>query len=194
MIAPAHVLSFVLAMAAVGAPGPGDDAVLAAKAAVARRLNVSEERIHLVDVAAQRWSDASLGCPRKEELYAQVMTEGHRVRLRVDDRTFDVRVAAGHALLCESAETAATQAAAAARLSRLARRDLAGRLGIAEAEVRVEFVRAKAWPDAGLDCAATAVAPSAAGAVRGYALELSAGGRRYEYRADAERVRFCERP
>ena len=187
-------LPFVPLLVAVGANGPDDDAVQTARAAVARRLAVSEERVHLVDVAASRWNDASLGCPRKDTVYAQVVTEGHRVRLRVDDRILDVRVAAGRAVVCEGSETAATQAAAAARLSRLARRDLAARLGVAEAAVRVDVVRPRRWSEAALDCAAKALTDAAVGGVRGYLIELSAGDRRYEYRADTERVLFCERP
>jgi len=188
-------LPLVLVAALTADPGDaGEDAVTAAKGALARRLAVSEERIHLVDVAAQRWSDASLGCPAKDEVYARVVTEGHRVRLRLDDRTFDVRVAAGRAVVCEGGDTAVAEAAAVARLSRLARRDLSGRLGVAEADVRVEVVRPKRWPDASLDCAAAPVAVPTPGSVRGYLLELSSGGRRFEYRADAERVRGCERP
>jgi hypothetical protein len=172
---------------------PSDEAVAKARDAVARRLAVSEERVHLVDVTVRRWTDASLGCPRKGEVYAQVLTEGHRVKLRVDDRIFDVRVAGGRAMICEGADTAASQAAAVARLSRLARRDLATRLGVPEADVHVEVVRPSVWPDDRLGCAVEPVTGSPA-AVRGFVLDLLAGGHRYEYRADAERVRFCERP
>jgi hypothetical protein len=192
MMPPWLALPLLLITATGEVPGPVDAAVSTAKAAVARRLPVSEERVHLVDVAAHRWSDASLGCPAKGTVYAQVLTEGHRVRLRVDDRIFDVRVAAGRAVVCEGPDTVAAQAAAVARLSRLARRDLAARLGVPEPGVQVEVVRPRAWPDATLDCAAEAV--TGPGGVRGFVLELTSGGRRFEYRADAERVRYCERP
>ncbi len=182
----------VLLLALAPADGPdarADAAVRAAREALRSRLSVPASRIELVDVAATRWNDASLGCPEKGHVYAQVITEGHTVHLRVDDRTFDVRVAGGRALICEDADSAAEPTAR--RAAQLARRDLASRLGIAEDEVRVERVRPHTWLDDSLGCGGANPPPDAQTEIHGYVLELTAGGRRYEYHADAERVVAC---
>jgi hypothetical protein len=169
-----------------------DAAVRVARETLRVRLSVPDSRINLMDVRPARWSDASLGCPEKGHVYAQVLTEGYTVHLRVDDRTFDVRVAGGRAVICQGPGGTAEQAVAAARLARLARLDLAASLGLPEAEVHVELVRPRTWTDDSLGCAPagppTGATPSG---VRGFLLELTAGGRRYEYHADTERVVRC---
>lgn len=182
----------VLLLALAPAEGPdtrADAAVSAAREALRARLSVPASRIALVDVAATRWNDSSLGCPEKGHVYAQVVTEGHTVHLRADDRTFDVRVAGGRAVVCVGASGAAE--APAERAARTARRDLATRLGIAEDEIQVELVRPHTWPDDSLGCGGANPPPEARTEVRGFLLELAAGGRRYEYHADAEHVLAC---
>jgi hypothetical protein len=42
---------------------------------------VSVEQVTLVSIEATTWSDTSLGCPKPGEFYAQVITEGYRLRL-----------------------------------------------------------------------------------------------------------------
>ncbi len=109
-----------------------DTAVAAAREAIRARLGAADSRIHVVEAVASRWADASLGCPEKGVSYAQVLTAGHQVRLRVEDRTFDVRVAAGRTVVCglgTATPGAEADAAATTRLYRTARRDLAKRLG-----------------------------------------------------------------
>jgi hypothetical protein len=186
----------LLLAAAVGAtdkPGAAAEAaVRVAREALKARLSVPDSRINLVDVAAARWTDSSLGCPVKGHVYQPVVTEGHTVHLRVDDRTFDLRVAAGRAVVCEGPGGAAEQAVAAARLARLARRDLAVSLGLPEGEVHVEFVRPRTWTDGSLGCAPAGPPTGATlSEVRGFLLELTAGARRYEYHADTERIVRC---
>jgi hypothetical protein len=40
---------------------------------------VSPSDLHVEQVEARQWSDASLGCPRQGVLYAQVLTPGYVV-------------------------------------------------------------------------------------------------------------------
>ncbi len=187
------VLLAALARAGDASDAGADAAVRVAREALRARLSVPDSRINLVDVAPARWSDTSLGCPEKGHVYQPAISEGHAVHLRVDDRTFDVRVAAGRAVVCEGPGGAAQQAVAAARLARLARRDLAGRLGLPQVEVHVEFVRPRTWTDAALGCqGASQPSSGTPREVRGFLLELTAGGHRYEYHADTERVVPCD--
>jgi hypothetical protein len=180
-------------LSAIVAPGASDadEPVRLAKRAVQAKTQVAEERIAVVSAEGQHWNDASLGCPEKGQVYAQVATDGHRVRLRVDDRIFDVRVAGGEARICLGTTNDEPEPVAAARLYRIARKDLATRLAVVEKDIVVDFVRATTWPDASLGCKATSPAPR--DERRGFLIQLSHGKRSYEYHADAERVVLCQR-
>ena len=70
-----------------------------------------------------------------------------------------------------------------------AKRDLARRLGVSEAEVSVRNVSEKDFPDMSLG-APEADEMSAQMISTGWQLDLEAGGRSYEYRADKYQLRL----
>jgi len=180
-----------------GGEAAGDAAVAAAREAIRSRLGAADSRIHVVETAAARWPDTSLGCPEKGVIYAQVVTEGHRVRLRVEDRTFDVRVADGRTVVCGlGTATPGTEADAAAttRLYRAARRDLAERLGVPEKEIRVDFIRPTTWPEGAPSCLVSSASPERAAPVRGLTIQLTVRGKTHTYLSDMDVVRPCEGP
>jgi hypothetical protein len=179
----------------VGAAASAEDAAVSvARAAVAERSSAPESSIHLVDVEATQWGDTSLGCREKGRMYAQMVVRGYRVRLRVEDRTFDVRVAGRRAVICDrAAQEGEDGAAATTRLYRQARQDLAERLGIPETEIEVRFIRPKVWPDDSLGCPGATREDAPPTRVRGYLIALDAGERTYEYHTDMQRVVYCER-
>jgi hypothetical protein len=188
----------MLALALAAGDDPARDAAgEKAREAVRSRLGASADRVHLVEVVPARWSDASLGCPEKGKVYAQVLTEGYQVRVRFEDRTFDVRVADGRAVVCglgHDASEAAAGAAATTRLYRMARRDLAERLHLPEKEVRVDFIRPTSWPAGAPGCLDAAASPHPGSRVHGLIIQLSAGGTTYTYNSDMTTVRLCEGP
>ena len=190
------VLMVLLPAALLGGEATARDrAVAAAREAIRSRLGAADSRIHLVEAVAVRWPDASLGCPEKGMSYAQVLTEGHRVRLRVEDRTFDVRVAGERTLVCglgTATPGAEADASATTRLYRAARRDLAERLGISEKEIRVDFIRPTTWPRGVPSCLAPSASAGSPTPVRGLTIQLSAGGMIFTYASDMDSVRPCE--
>lgn len=70
-----------------------------------------------------------------------------------------------------------------------AKRDLAGRLGINESEVKVASVREKDFPDMSLGAPASGEM-SAQMISTGWEINLAAGGKNYEYRADKYQLRL----
>jgi len=60
--------------------------VAQARADLAMRENVSADEVEVVRVEAVNWPDASLGCPEPGMMYAQVITPGWRIVLRVGSR------------------------------------------------------------------------------------------------------------
>jgi hypothetical protein len=195
-----------LALCALAAPQEREaarlaeqDAVRLARAAVARSETVDAERLSLVGVEQVDWPDASLGCPRKDEMYAQVVTPGHRVELEGGGRRFDVRVSGRRAELCRGADEEPAPSRdtrylqSVTRLSSETQRHLAARLGVAPSAVTVRFVRPTTWPDSRLGCPAVAGAPSPAPQpTRGFVIELTSQGRAYRYHADTSRFIACE--
>lgn len=193
-----QALLLLVAAAGGGDDGGGarDEAIRLARESLRSRLGVSESRIHLVEAEPLRWGDTSLGCPEKGLIYQPVASEGYGVRLRVDDRTFDIRVAGARAMICEEPRSGEDTPLAATRLYREARRDLAERLKIPQSDIRVELVRPRTWPDASLGCKAVDTPPPSdkSSEIRGFLIELAVGGRSYTYHADLTRVVLCEQP
>ncbi|MDI3341419.1 MAG: hypothetical protein QJR03_12895 [Sphaerobacter sp.] len=65
-----------------GVPSPVRHAV----AVAARAAEVDPEQVELVGYEAVTWPNAALGAPQPGHLYAQVLTPGYRVHLRVAGR------------------------------------------------------------------------------------------------------------
>ena len=64
------------------------------------RLDVQTAEIELVTMRRSSWPDASLGCPRRGEQYAQVVTSGFVIELRHDDEVYTYHTSLDRAVLC----------------------------------------------------------------------------------------------
>jgi hypothetical protein len=177
-------------------PFTRDVAIGEARKLVARERALAASALEVEVAAAATWPDASLGCPEKDHVYAQVLTDGFRVVLREGATRFDVRVTRGRAVLCgprTAGAVAVDDLRSADKVQRLARADLAKRLGVAIEAVRVEFVRPARWPDGGLGCPKVGAAPEPR-ETPGFQVRLSHGERQFTYHADRERVVLCDPP
>jgi hypothetical protein len=198
MLGTAVVLALGVAMAG-GEEAGRDDAIALAKTTLAGRLAVPAERVEVEKAEEVDWPDASLGCPEKDHMYAQVITPGHRVVLRAEGKAYEVHTGGGRAVLCPPAERPAATGPArpmlgvAAKLSAAARRELASRLNVPEATVTVKYLRPTTWPDAGLGCPEPG-RTYAPGPVKGFLIELEAEGKAYRYHADEAGSRLCAAP
>jgi len=79
---------------------PKDAAVALAKKTLAGKLGVAAAAVQLDKAEAVDWADASLGCPEPGMMYAQMITPGYRVSLKVGGKTHDVHVAGTRAVMC----------------------------------------------------------------------------------------------
>ena len=95
-------LLFVAAMAAAE-DAAKDAAVGLAKKTLAGKLGVAVETVQLDKAEAVDWADASLGCPEPGMMYAQMITPGHKVSLKVDGKMHEVHVAGTRAVMCGGA-------------------------------------------------------------------------------------------
>jgi len=189
---------FALMVAAVPAGDEAAGAVDRARSALAERLEVETAAIEVLTVEPADWPDSALGCPEKGKVYAQVLTSGYRVELGHEGRKRWAHVAGKRVVFCEAASpqgssraSRATALEAMTRASREARRDLAQRLGIDEAQVKIERLRPLkegAPPDG---CPADTEPTPEGGPLQ---ITLRAKGATYFYRAVGERLVFCETP
>jgi hypothetical protein len=75
-------------------------AIERAKAVLAEKLKLPEKDIAVESAKAATWSDASLGCPEKDRMYAQVVTRGWAVALKAQGCPHQVHVAGNRAVVC----------------------------------------------------------------------------------------------
>ena len=71
-----------------------------ARRELAARLDVQAAEITLVAMRRASWPDASLGCPRRGEQYAQVVTSGFVIELAHDDEVYTYHASRDRAVLC----------------------------------------------------------------------------------------------
>ena len=68
--------------------------VVKARADLAQRLGVSENEIAEGHIEQTDFPDASLGAPVADEMSAQMITPGWRIRLNAGDNTYEYRATA----------------------------------------------------------------------------------------------------
>ena len=161
---------------------------------LASKLEVPQDRISVVSVAAVHWPDSSVGCPKPGMSYLTVITPGHKVLLKVEDRTYVVHEAKGQAFICQQPSTAAEAGGAGSRtqdrLMLTARADLAKRLGVPVPEIQAAGVTPKTFEDVSLGCPKAGM-QYAQVLTEGWVLTLRHGNRDFTYHADAHHVIPC---
>ncbi len=165
-----------------------------------QRLNVDAASVQVLSAEEVVWPDASLGCPQPGMAYAQVMTDGMQVLLKVDDQIYAYHGRTPDDLfLCETggpAEEAGEMegsrsaapnlnlSAKAQALVNTVTADMATELGVAEAAIEVKSVESADWRNSGLGCEKKGevylqvITP-------GYKIVLQAGDSVFEYHTDA---------
>lgn len=56
----------------------------------------------VISVESVDWSDASLGCPEPEMMYAQVITPGYRIILELEDQQYAYHASRSRVIYCPS--------------------------------------------------------------------------------------------
>jgi hypothetical protein len=187
----ALVLGFMVATLG-DAEATKEQAVATARNFLAVRVKVDPRDFKLVEVSPVEWPDASLGCPEKGMVYAQVVTAGHRVILGTGDNRYEVHVAGDKAVRCgEMAPVNAGLVVTGTKAYARARQDLATRLGIAEAKITGSW---KVVDGKGTVSACPGTGPGPEGATPRFAVKLEAGDKTYRYEADPEHAVACAEP
>lgn len=74
-----------------GAPIPGGAQPVVDRAVddLAERMEIDRNQITVAAVEPVNWPDTSLGCPRPDMMYAQVITPGYRILLSYEGQTYE---------------------------------------------------------------------------------------------------------
>jgi hypothetical protein len=163
--------------------------------ALATELGIGKDQISVQSVSAVDWRDSSLGCPKPGMAYLSVITPGHRVTLLANGKLHSVHEANNKAFVCRQARPAAAVTPKDMDLTSRkqmlqARKDLAMRLNVPEADIRTGVATPTTWVDASLGCPETGI-QYAQVETEGWLLVLNHGAREYTYHADAQRVVPC---
>ncbi len=164
------------------------------------RLGISADAVELVRMTTEEMPAADPCFVGLSKGTAQPggLVLGKEIVLRVGGETYTYRVVGKRVALCRaplSGEGAAPSPTALPEGSEVALEaaiaDLAARLNIAEADVRVDGVEKRMWNDASLGCPqpgmmyAQVITP-------GFLIRLSAGGKVYTYHTSLTRAVLCE--
>ena len=188
---PSLLTTVLIAALSMNEPMNQDQAVILAKQAASKHLNVPVEQITVQQAQAVEWPDSSLGCSQPGMMYLQVITPGFKVLLTAGEKTYPVHVGGARAVVCErgagDAQGPKAQAAQEkVELVRRARERLAAVLKVDAAHIQVHGIRAGQAGDT-TGCRGGASQEKAAGK----RVKLEYAGRRYEYSADSDDVQEC---
>jgi len=183
-------------------PGASDSslsqerAVTLARQTLADQLKVAADDLAVEAVEARTWNDSSMGCGKPGAVALTVITEGYAVTLAAPDRQYRVHVSGANAIVCNrpvltrKTLSRPVHARGLDVMIEKARQDLAQRLGIDPASIKLHATQPHRWADNGLDCPRAGEA-IVAKPVDGFRLSFKAQSRIYNYHSDLEDVRAC---
>ena len=86
--------------AGVQVPAEAEAVVQMARGDAAGRTNTAPDSLQVRSVEAVQWSDASLGCPELDRIYAQVITPGYRIVLAAEGQEYVYHASASRVIPC----------------------------------------------------------------------------------------------
>jgi hypothetical protein len=149
-----------------------------------QRAVTGRDDIEIISVEAVDWPDACLGCAKKGEACATVITPGYRLLLDVGGQTYEYHTDMERVILCQEG-SAMDDWGEAQALVDLVVTDLAGRLKIESEEIAVSQVDEKMWRDSSLGCPQPGQMYLQV-ITSGYRIVLEVQGQQYIYHTDAE--------
>lgn len=167
-----------------------------ARQALAQHLGLPVDEVTVAGVEARSWSDSNMGCGQPGSMALTVITDGYAVSATAQGRPYAVHVSGDNAIVCGKTGLVRRDSEPAIRaqgidvLMERARQDLAQRLAVDPAQIRLDGVKGQQWPDSGLGCPLQDETIEA-GPVDGLVLALRYRGRPYFYHTDRESLRPC---
>ncbi len=160
---------------------------------LAGRVGVVPTQVEVVRVERVAWPDGCLGCAGPGQICTAVVVPGFRILLRAAGEAYEYRTDEKETVMLCQPGTQVGDWGPAQPLVEAVVADLAGRLNLPPAQIRVVQVEEKMWPDSSLGCPQPGqmylqvITP-------GYRILLEAAGRQYDYHTGSEaRFILCEK-
>lgn len=172
---------------------PDAAAAFLAKSLFAREIGVSAESVAVAEMAETMWSSSALGCPKPDQMYAQVMTPGYRIVVTNGQETATYHADQGAegkvptVIRCDHPAEAGSAALGGPSVGK-AMDDLRQRLA---GDPAIELTQSRIAPVAQLVCEETTPAPPDAPKKVVLEFHLKADGTTYVYRAWGLDVLYC---
>jgi len=68
---------------------------------LAQKLGINEDQVSVVSAVPTQWPDASLGCPKRGQMYAQVITPGMQIVLKAGGKTYEYHTSYSRVQFCK---------------------------------------------------------------------------------------------
>jgi hypothetical protein len=211
--------------APIPTPEEGDlqGMIVRAQEDLAKRLELSVDKIELVEWKAVTWPDSSLGCPEPGQNYLPVLQDGYLMRFQAEDKVFQYHSGEDYApFYCErpqepyderEAETGIGELQPTKEVSlaipepmqtpadqgsqdliSLAKEDLVARLGIDIYKIELLSFEAVTWRDGSLGCPQPGMGYIQV-LIDGHRILLRAEGKVYHYHSGGNEAPFlCRNP
>lgn len=98
MNAPGVFISVLLTLLSVSMNN--EQAVRLAMLTLSQSLQLKETDMVVEKITPVQWSDTSIGCPQPGMMYAQMISEGFKIIIKVDGKVYPVHIGAGRAVVC----------------------------------------------------------------------------------------------
>ncbi len=72
-----------------------------AKADLAKKLDMSANDIQVISITQKNWNDTSLGCPKRNQMYSQVITPGYIIVLQSQGKNYTYNVGLEKVVSCQ---------------------------------------------------------------------------------------------
>lgn len=197
LVTPVMATPTSLISTTVEVPTRAEAAIAWAKEDLGERLDVPMRKITVLRVEAVEWPDTTLGCPQPGQMYAQLITPGYRIILKVGGEQYEYHSDRGKPVVvcAEEREPAPPTITppSVEGLVELAKRDLAEHLGLSTDEIDVVRVMEMELPIQNFGCPGKREPGFTIPAfVMGYEIVLSAKGEEHVYHGHSGRVILCE--
>lgn len=73
-----------------------------AKKDLANKLDIDKKKIEVINITPHNFSDTSLGCPQRNQMYAQVITPGFIMILKADSTKYIYNAGSKRVVTCRS--------------------------------------------------------------------------------------------
>ncbi|MCL4339075.1 hypothetical protein M1271_05290 [Patescibacteria group bacterium] len=72
-----------------------------AKADLAKKLDMSVSDIQVISITQKDWSDTSMGCPKRNQMYSQVVTPGYVIVLQASEKNYTYNAGLEKVVSCQ---------------------------------------------------------------------------------------------